>query len=70
MGTLPEGAVAGISTFTCITPATNPGAVPAYSTGAATPPIEAVTVADNGIADAGTEPSWTPEANAPPPRPV
>src|SRR6185369_15889856 len=40
---VPVGAVAGISTLTCMTPEMRPAADPAYCTSAWTPPMVAVT---------------------------
>src|ERR1700689_2067917 len=41
--TAPDGVLAGTSTFTCITPETNPGASPEKATVAGWSPISAVT---------------------------
>src|SRR5262249_30003485 len=59
-GWLPDGTLGGITRFTCRTPATKPGAAPAYNTSAATPPAVAVTVlVGRGNGGAVTLPSST-----------
>src|ERR1019366_9438944 len=45
---LPVGTACGICTFTCKTPATSPGAPPAYCTGADRPPTIAITGSATG----------------------
>jgi hypothetical protein len=49
----------GTTAFTCITPATNPDAPPAYCTTAGTPPISTVTGRTGfGAALPANTPSW------------